>query len=84
MFKASMNSSPENKSNGVDYVVGENESHSVTSDCNTMYYSLPGSSVHGILHSRLLEWVVIPFSRGSSGPRARTWVSGIAGGFFTV
>ena len=32
-------------------------------------YSLPGSSVHGILQARLLEWVAISFSRGSSQPR---------------
>ena len=35
-------------------------------------YSLPGSSVHGILQSRILEWVAVPFSRGSSWPRAQT------------
>ena len=35
--------------------------------------SLPGSSVHGILQARILEWVTIPFSRGvSSQPRDRT------------
>ena len=34
--------------------------------CNPMDYSLPGSSVHGILQARILEWVAIPFSRGSS------------------
>ena len=34
--------------------------------CNPMEYSLPGSSVHGILQARILEWVTIPFSRGSS------------------
>ena len=45
--------------------------------------SLPGSSVHGILQARILEWVAIPFSRGSSQPRDRTQVSCIAGGFFT-
>ena len=33
--------------------------------CNSVDYSLPGSSVHGILQARILEWVVIPFSRGS-------------------
>ena len=38
-------------------------------------YSPPGSSVHGILQARILEWVVIPFSRGSSRPRDQTWVS---------
>ena len=37
--------------------------------------SLTGSSVHGILQTRILEWVVIPFSRGSSRPRDWTWVS---------
>ena len=46
--------------------------------------SLPGSSVHEILQVRILEWVAIPFSRGSYQPRDRTWVSHIAGGFFTV
>ena len=46
--------------------------------------SLPGSSVHGILQARILEWVAISFSRGSSGPRARTQVSHIAGRFFTI
>ena len=45
--------------------------------------SLPGSSVHGILQARILEWVAIPFSRGSSQPRDRTQVSCIAGEFFT-
>ena len=39
--------------------------------------------VHGILQARILEWVAIPFSRGSSQPRDRTQVSCIAGGFFT-
>ena len=37
--------------------------------------SLPGSSVHGILHARILEWVVMPSSRGSSQPRDQTLVS---------
>ena len=32
--------------------------------CDPMDYMLPGSSVHGILQARILEWVVIPFSRG--------------------
>ena len=38
----------------------------------------------GILQSRILEWVAMPFSRGSSWPRDRTWVSCIAGGLFPV
>ena len=46
--------------------------------------SLPGSSVCGILQARILEWVAIPFSRGSSQPRDRNHISCIAGGFFTV
>ena len=43
----------------------------------------PGSSVHGILKARILEWVVISFSRRSSQPRNWTQVSRIAGRFFT-
>ena len=52
--------------------------------CGSMDCSPPGSSVHGILQARILEWVAIPFSRGSSRPSDRTWVSGIAGMFFTI
>ena len=44
--------------------------------------SLPSSSVHGILQARVLEWVAISFSRGSSRPRDWTLVSCIAGRFF--
>ena len=40
--------------------------------CNPMDYSPPGSSVHGILQARILEWVAISFSRGSSEPRSPT------------
>ena len=40
--------------------------------CKPMNCSLQGSSVHGILQARILEWVAIPFSRGSSLPRDRT------------
>ena len=46
--------------------------------------SLPGSSVHRILQARILAWVPISFSRGSSWTRDWTWVSHISGGFFTV
>ena len=52
--------------------------------CDPMDCSLPGSSVHGILQARILEWVAIPFCRESSQPRAQTQVSHIAGGFFTI
>ena len=41
-------------------------------------YNLPGSSVHGISQARILEWVAISSSRGSSQPRDRTWVSCIS------
>ena len=54
--------------------------------CDSMDYSPPGFSVHGILQARILEWVAIPFSRGSSQPRAQTHVSCIScigGRFFT-
>ena len=49
-----------------------------------MECSLPGSSVHGILQARILEWVAILFSRGSSQPKDQMQVSHLAGGFFTV
>ena len=52
--------------------------------CNPMDYSLPGSSVHGILQARILECVAMPSSRGSPQARARTWISCIAGRFFTT
>ena len=51
--------------------------------CILMNYSPPGFSVHGILQARILEWVAIPSSRGSSQPRDLTLVSCIAGGSFT-
>ena len=47
-------------------------------------YSPSGSSVHGILQARILEWEAIPLSRGSSQLRDQTWVSYIAGRFFTI
>ena len=52
--------------------------------CDLMDCSLPGFSVHGIFQARILEWVAIPFSRGSSQPRDWTWVSCTVGRFFTV
>ena len=52
--------------------------------CDPVVCTPPGSSVHGILLARILEWVASPFSRGSSGPRNRTQVSHIAGRFFTI
>ena len=46
--------------------------------------SPPDDSVHRILQARILEWVAIPFSKGSSRPRNRTQVSCTASGFFTI
>ena len=52
--------------------------------CDLMNCSPSGSSAHGILQARILEWVAISFSRGSSRLRDRTLVSCIAGELFTV
>ena len=52
--------------------------------CNPMDRSPPGSSVHGILQAGILECIDIPFSRASFQSRDWTWVSCIAGEFFTV
>ena len=51
--------------------------------CHPMDCSLPGSSVHRILQARILEWVAISFSRGSSWPKDQTWISCIEGKFLT-
>ena len=63
----------------------ESVSSSVASN-SLWHYGLypPGSSVHGILQVRTGEWVAVPFSRGSSRPVDWTWVSCIAGRFFTI
>ena len=50
--------------------------------CDPTDFSLPGFSVHGIFQTRVLEWVAISFSRGSSRPRDGTWVSHIVGRCF--
>ena len=52
--------------------------------CDPTDCSPPGSSVCGILQARILEWVAIPFSRGSFWCRDRIQVSCIAGRFFTM
>ena len=52
--------------------------------CNPMDCSPPGSSVNGIFQAKILEWVAISFSRGSSRPRNQTQVSCIAGRRFTI
>ena len=61
-------------------------SHSVMSDSLRPHrlYSPPGSSAHGIFQARILEWVAISCSRGSSWPRGWTQVSHIVGRCFTI
>ena len=58
--------------------------HSCPTLCDPVDCSLPGSSIQGILQARILEWIAISFSRGSSRPRDRTQVSHIAGRRFTI
>ena len=52
--------------------------------CNPTDCCLPGSSVHRILQARILEWAVIPFSKGSSLPKDLTWISYTSGRFFAI
>ena len=52
--------------------------------CDPVDCSPPSSSIHGILQARILEWVAISFSRGSSQPRDWTQVSHIAGRRFNI
>ena len=54
--------------------LNQSESHSLVSDSLRPHElcSLPGSSVHGILQARILEWVTVPFSRGYSQPRIKS------------
>ena len=52
--------------------------------CDPVGCRPPGSSVHGILQARILEWVAIPLSRGSSPPGNRTCISYLAGRFSTI
>ena len=52
--------------------------------CDPMDCSPAGFSVHGILQARIPEWVAMPSSRGSPQPRDGTWISCIAGRFFTT
>ena len=77
-----------NKSNFKRYWCITLSESEVAQSCLTLYdpmdCSLSGSSVHGIFQARVLEWIAISFSRGSSRPRNRTRVSRIAGRRFTV
>ena len=52
--------------------------------CDSILCSLPGFSIHGILQARILEWVTISFSRGSSQPRDQTQVSHVGGRLFNL
>ena len=54
-----------------------------TTLCNPTDHSSPGSSVHEVLQARILEWAVLPSSRGSSQHKDQTQVSRTAGRFFT-
>ena len=57
------------------FILSESEvAQSCPALCNPMDYSLSGSSVHGIFRAKVLEWVAISFSIGSSWPRDRTQV----------
>ena len=65
---------------------GHGDGGLVTKSCSTLAtpwtVGPPGSSVHGIFQARILEWIAISFSRGSSQPRNQTQVSCIAGRFW--
>ena len=50
-------------------------SQSCLTICDSMDSSPPGSSIHGILQARILEWVTMPSSRGSFQPRDQTGIS---------
>ena len=72
----------------VPVIVVENLESLVVQSCLTLYdpmdCNLPGSSIHGIFQARVLEWVAISFSRGSSRSRDQTRVSHIVGRSFTI
>ena len=60
--------------------------HSCLTLCDSVDCTLPGSVFHGILQTRILEWVAIPSSRGPSQPRDPIGLKSpaLAGGFFTT
>ena len=62
----------------------ESESQSCLTLCHPMDFNPPGSIVHGIFQARILEWVAIPFSRGSSQPRDRPQVPFTAGSLYSL
>ena len=68
-----------------EYTESESEvAQSCPTLCDPMDCSLPGFSVHGVFQARVLEWVAIAFSRGSSRPKDRSQVSCIVGRRFTL
>ena len=76
-----------NKASGGDGITVESESEVAQlrpTLCDPMDCSLPGSSAHGILQARVLEWVAVSFSRRFFQPREQTRVSCIAGRRFTI
>ena len=66
----------------LEHVPIESESHSIMSNSLGPHGSPPGSSVHGILQARILEWVAIPFFRDFPDPEIKPGFSVLAGGFF--
>ena len=78
----------QNTTQYVEYYSAINSDSEVAQSCPTlrdpMDSSQPISSIRGIFQARVLEWVAISFSRGSSWPRDLTWVSRIVDRRFTV
>ena len=72
------------RESSIAYVSESEVSQSCLTLCDPVDCSPPGSSVRGILQVRILEWVAISFSRGSSGPRDQTQVSRTAGRRFNL
>ena len=71
-------------SNDIQYMHECSVTHLCLILCDAMDYGLPGSSVHGISQGRVLEWVAISSSMGSSRPGEEPESPGLASGFFTT
>ena len=76
--------SPDNVTRTILRILWSKVTQSYPTLCDPKDCSIPGSSVHEIFQARVLEWVAFAFSRGSSPPRDRTWVSHIVGRRFTI
>ena len=72
------------KSGWVHFSIESEAAQSCLTLCDPVDCGLPGFSIYGILQARILEWVTISFSRGSSRPRDRTQVSHIGGRCFNL